>query len=339
MKGTKGSRKNAKVILEYINNNQKGVTFSEMKQDLKIVDSTLDRNLKLLLDEGRIVKNRAYYPVGANFAIPTFRMIMQGIEEEFKFFESKGEFKNEKKVGVLFDELFGAPGHPAPYNYAALPEDNDILTLEKLLDSLLDKNPESRYITGLSHFIASCFRYRSKDKKPKNVLINELSELEESLFKHDKITMLMEDGDQDKIFNSGWFSIYSVLYGKNGLDAKRIDDVLDRILKPVNSGGSQGKPVSNKDTVEDKETQEKLYNIKMAIRNVLWCEQLKNALYRKQFELFDKQFKSDNEQLIEFYGDLRRFAMEDTVPKKASRLARFVSKSLPDKKHERNIRS
>lgn len=309
----KVASKYAQKIEEYLEKNPQGATFGEIGRELKIPDSTLDRALKLLLKEGKIVKNRAYYPAGANLAIPTFRMIMQGIEEETKFFSSGGKFRDGKKLGILFDELFGTPGHPAPYRYEALPDDGEILTLQNLLSTMIEKSPENGHITGLARFVASCFRYRANNNMTiRPILITELRKIEKSLFEHDKIIALMEEYDKDKILNSAWFSVYTVLYGENGLNDKGIADVLDSILNHVKGYDSQDKSVSSRNNAEDKEPPEKLHNTKMAIRNVLWCRQLKNALYNKQLVLFKDQLSSKKEQLMEFYGDLRRYAMEDS---------------------------
>ena len=86
---------------------------------------------------------------------------------------------------------------------------------------------------------------------------------------------------------------------------------------------------------------ENLDKIRNAIRNGLWCRQLKELMFRRQFEFFQSQLGNASKPVLaDFYGDLRRFAMEDSnPPREPVDWPRSVSKPMPGEKHERNIRS
>jgi DNA-binding HxlR family transcriptional regulator len=303
--------KYSEAIFGYITKNPQGVRFNEVQNELKIASpSTVSRNLKYLVNEGRIVQiENGYYPAGADFALPTFRKIIEVITPATRVSEAGN--KPDPTVKIALEELIGMPGHPSPYQYSALPNDVDLLTLENILESIINGKISGMegFITGLAQFISGSFRNRlDNDLEINTVLVGKIRTLEELLFEREGISESLSRG---KIQDSAWYFIYTILCE---LKDKQISVILDRILTFSDKVGNGMKP-ANHEKVEDSSNismEEKLNNIKNKIRNDLWCKQLRDVLFSRQFELFQRQLsRSSNPLLADFYGDLRQYAIGD----------------------------
>ena len=311
MEKVKVNNKYTQAIEEYLEKTPQGATFGKIGRELKIPDSTLDRALKLLLKEGSIVKNRAYYPAGANLAIPTFRQLMDIMKDAAKTLRA-GQAGispiNEAKVRIALGELTGVPGHPSPYPYHALPDDSDILTLENVLEAMADGKLAGleTFTESLSQFIAGALRFRIEhDKSIPPPLVANVRGIEHKLFNGRHVLSGMESGKID----SAWMFIYGLLCDMHD---RQVGAVLDRILDYVDESRQENSKGEHlKDT-----SAENLDRIERAIRNDLWCGQLKEVMFRRQLEFFQSQLKNASRPaLADFYGDLRGFAMEDSAPR------------------------
>jgi len=256
-----------------------------------------------------IVKiGKKYYPSGADFAVPTFRKIMDVIETAVRTADTDKGKEPDPASMIALAELTGKPGHPPPYVYSALPEDRDILALECLLEYII-----SGKIAGmesfkplLSQFLLACFRFRAQNGKGiGKPLLAEVRRIEEMLFKSKEIR-----GSLSKPVipsDSAWYLIYASLCETKD---KQISAILDRILEFTEEKiknayrGNTGKK-DNPNTLG-----EELDSIKHKIQNVLWCDQLMEVLFNRQFELFQRQLRSVSIPLLaDFYGYLRWYAI------------------------------
>jgi len=312
-------RKYAEAISAFITSKPQGIGFVDMMEELTIASpSTLTRNLKILLDEGRIVRiGNLYYPSGADFAVPTFRKIMDVIMKAVRMADTVKGREPDPAAMIALGELMGTAGHPPPYKYTALLDDHDILTLEKLLVHIISgriAGMES-YVPWLSQFLMGGFRFRTQNGmgigKP---LLSEARRIEEMLFASEEIGGSLSRSA--KILDSAWYFIYAYLCEAKDM---QISAILDRILEYTDEKiksahhGNTGKK-DNPDTLG-----EEVENIRLKIRNALWCDQLMEVLFNRQFELFQRQLRSVSiPMLADFYGDLRRYAIEDRNPQSGS---------------------
>jgi len=311
LKKTVAKRKYAEAFLVFITGKPQGIGFVDMMEELKIASpSTLTRNLKILLDEDRIVKiGKKYYPSGADFAVPTFRKIMDVIEKAVRTADTDKGKEPDPAAMIALAELTGKPGNPPPYVYSALPEDRDILALERLLEYII-----SGKIAGmesfkplLSQFLLACFRFRAQNGMGINKsLLAKARRIEEMLFESEEIGGSLSS-KLANLFDSAWYFIYAFLCETKD---KQISAILDRILefteekiKSAYRGNTEKK--DNPNTLG-----EELDSIKHKIQNVLWCDQLMEVLFNRQFELFQRQLRSVSIPLLaDFYGDLRWYAI------------------------------
>ncbi|MDS0257533.1 hypothetical protein ApAK_07625 [Thermoplasmatales archaeon AK] len=307
----------ARALLEHINENPNGLRFKDLREALKIPDSTLFRNLNHLMKEGGVVKaGDLYFPSGGNIALNIFRAAMRIIEETVRlaFLAEEGEKRskssgdqdlkkrkaaelkaalaeiaddnNEKsaKLRIAFEEIVGENG----YQYNALPSDYDLLLLARLLKYSVQL-PLSKlgFEERLSYFIAGAIRYRvEREIGIKEIPVKVLRKVEEYLFENHDVLKLMEEGKKDAV----WLNVYEALCL---LKDKQIPVILDRILDKV--------------VAEEGD----LNNIKHAIRNELWCDKLRETLYNMQYKLFQHQLKhTSSPAVLKFYGDLRRMAID-----------------------------
>ncbi len=303
---TKVKPKYTKVLLKYVNEHPEGLRFKDMREALKIPDSTLSRNIDILTKEGSIVKvGNLYLPSGSDITLQTFRMAMSVIEEVVRQeYHEKNEKKHDEneKLKIALNEIVGKSGHPSPYQYYTLPSDDDLLTLIRLLKYTVSGSISGgEFEVSLSSFIARALRYRTeKGMNIKEPLVRIIREVEGNLFNERKILGSMERDDD---IDSTWLNVYESLCL---LEDKWIPVVLKRILDHA----------VNLDL-------EKLNKIKLAIRNKLWCHKLMDTLYNMQFELFQRQLKnSSNPDVSQFYGDLRRIAIDEKNTSEQSDKAR-----------------
>lgn len=291
-KKTKATNKYSGVIIEYINANPQGVRFSEVRGDRKIPDSTLARALTMLAVSGEIVKaGNKYYPVGANFAIPTFSAIMHVLDEETKSIERENNHAASARIEVALNELLGVPGHPSPYPYSSLPDNKDVLIMEELLEEIIDKKVQNlnEYLPGLARFVHACFiSMVSAKKEYSRALSAKLRSIEKKLFDSGEI---LSGLDKSQLSNEAWHEIYLTLCDLND---RQISAILDRIVEHAENANDEA-----------------LGKIKIVIRNKLWCPRLKDLICSRQFEFFNSQLqRSSQPALAAFYGDIRRYAME-----------------------------
>jgi hypothetical protein len=319
-------RKYAEAISAYITKKPQGIGFVDMMEELKIASpSTLTRNLKILLDEGRIIKiGNLYYPSGADFAVPTFRKIIEVIKKAAMMADAGRGKEPSPAAMIALGELLGTAGHPPPYKYAALPDEHDILTLEKLLVHIISgriAGMES-YMPLLSQFLTACFRFRAQNgmgvSRP---LLSEARRIEELLFEHEGIGVSLSNptrttDDEDEFKRSAWYFIYTLLCEAKDM---QISAILDRILKIPEDESGRMKRENTKKTDGTAGLEKELQSIRHKIRNILWCDQLREVIFNRQFEFFQKQIGSASMPLLaDFYGDLRRFAIEEHNPQSGS---------------------
>lgn len=318
---TKVKTKKAKEILEYISKNPKGVRFKDLKDSLKIPDSTLSRNIDLLMKEGSLVKaGNLYLPSGGDIALMLFRKAMEVIAESVKPIylaeENEKQIQNDKnqdsekakenlkplkaEIEKIKDGVNGKTEQLKIavveieggniYQYHALPSDDDLLTLIRLL-KYSTEGPMSGlgFEEWLSSFIVRAFRYRAEKRiEVKEAVVKVLREIEAHLFEKRTVFEAMGASNMDTV----WLNVYEALCLLND---KQIPTILNRILEQV-----------------EKADEGQLNNIRLAIRNELWFNKLKETLYNMQFALFQKQLdNSTNPNLSKFYGDLRRIAIDE----------------------------
>ena len=317
---TKVKTKKAKEILEYISKNPKGVRFKDLKDSLKIPDSTLSRNIDLLMKEGSLVKaGNLYLPSGGDIALMLFRKAMDVIAESVKPIylaeENEKQIQNDKnqdsekakenlkslkaeiekikdgvngkteQLKIAVEEIEGGN----IYQYHALPSDDDLLTLIRLL-KYSTEGPMSGlgFEEWLSSFIVRAFRYRAEKRiEVKEAVVKVLREIEAHLFEKRTVFEAMGAGNMDTV----WLNVYEALCLLND---KQIPTILNRIIGKV-KGADEGK----------------LNNIKRFLYNELRCDKLEDTLYNMQFELFQRQLdNSTNPYLSKFYGALRKMVMD-----------------------------
>jgi len=323
-KKTVPTGKYAEAISAFIISKPQGIGFVDMMEELTIASpSTLTRNLKILLGEGRIIKiGNLYYPSGADFAVPTFRKIIEIIRKAVTMADAGRGKEPDPAAMIALGELLGTAGHPPPYKYEALPDEHDILTLEKLLVHIISgriTGMES-YVPWLSQFLMACFRFRAQNGmgvgRP---LLSEARRIEEMLFEHEGIVVSLSnpthttDGEFGK---SAWYFIYTLLCEAKDM---QISAILDRILKIPEDESGRMKRENTKKTDGTAGLEKELQSIRHKIRNILWCDQLREVIFNRQFEFFQKQIGSASMPLLaDFYGDMRRYAIEDRNPQSGS---------------------
>jgi DNA-binding HxlR family transcriptional regulator len=293
---TKVRNKYSRVLIEYINANPQGVHFSEVQEKTKIPDSTLARTLTVLAGSGEIVKaGKKYYPVGANFAIPTFSAIMHALGEETKSIEKEKNHAASARVKIALNELLGVPGHPSPYLYFSLPDNKDILIMEEFLEAIIDRKVQNLndYLPDLARFVHACFTFRVNAKMEiPRALSAKMRDVEKQLFENDEILSMLDRGE---IGNDAWLEIYLTLCDLND---RQIADILNRIVEHAENADDEA-----------------LGKIKIVMRNNLWCPCLKDLLYNRQFEFFNRQLeKSSKPALAAFYSDIRKYAIKSGTP-------------------------
>jgi DNA-binding Lrp family transcriptional regulator len=316
-KKTVVTRKYSEAISTFITKKPQGVHFKDVQEELTIVSpSTVSRNLKFLLGEGRIVKiGKKYYPSGADFAVPTFRQIIDVIVKAVRTADTDKEKEPHPAVRIALAELMGTPGHPSPYEYFALPDERDILTLEYLLEYIISgkiTGMES-FTPGLSQFLLACFRFRARNGMEINKpLLVETRRIEKTLFEYEGIEGSLSEPAQpsdDDFRRSAWYFIYTLLCETKD---RQISDITDRILKFSEDESNKMKLENTEKRDNTARLEEELNSIKHKIRNVLWCDQLREVLFNRQFELFQKQLLSVSRPLLaDFYGDLRQYAIAE----------------------------
>jgi len=182
------------------------------------------------------------------------------------------------------------------------------------------KCDESCLPLPFSPFLLACFRFRAQngtgiDKS----LLAKARRIEEMLFESEEIGGSLSS-KLANLFDSAWYFIYASLCETKD---KQISAILDRILefteekiKSAYHGNTRKK--DNPNTLG-----EELESIRLKIRDVLWCDQLMEVLFNRQFELFQRQLRSVSIPLLAyFYGDLRWCAITKHHPQSGSGAAK-----------------
>ena len=266
-----------------------------------------------------------YLPSGGDIALMLFRKAMEVIAESVKPIylaeENEKKIQNDKnqdsekakenlkplkaeiekikdgvngkteQLKIAVEEIEGGNIYP----YHALPTDDDLLSLIRMLKystegPLSGLGVEER----LSDFIVRAIRYRAEKrievKEAVEAVVKVLRGVEEHLFEKRNVFEAMGAGNMGTV----WLNVYEALCLLND---RQIPTILNRIIGKV-KGADEGK----------------LNNIRLAIRNELWCNKLKETLYNMQFALFQRQLdNSTNPNLSKFYGDLRKMVMDSEV--------------------------
>lgn len=293
------SLKNIDRILEIVNQNPGGISFTQLKEELKksnpkVSDSTIDRALKRMIRDIQIVKfDFKYYPKEGNFVLPVFDVIMKEIEN---FLNIKADKLQEiTKLRVVLSELVGSRGYPAPYSYSEVAHPTDILYIIRLSQEIIEKYQDlSNFKMGLALFIHSHIsKQLGTNNQSKNLpreIVRELEVLEKSMFE-DVSEKMISTESIPTILNEPWYYIYRTL---SVLGSRRINEIFDTLLEKLKK-------------VEANKLDKAIETATSLINNVLWNENFCKMLYYRQAELFANQLKEypNRPELSLFFQQLR----------------------------------
>jgi hypothetical protein len=319
--------KYTKRIIEILDHDPKGMSFTEIKRTLEnpdstpdrseIRDSTLDRNLKRLIAENKISKsNKKYFPTEGDIQSQIFSDVMDEIDEAVRILHHAGASKstmiknsdvNTQKLHVALIELLGTQGQPPLYNYFKNAEKFDILSLVRLLSSIQESRlPDfAEFSFSLADFIRRCPVINGMNAD--NVLKKEIQRLEEKFFSSESIENIVVkyNGVSDEIKKTAWYAMYECLSNLNG---NYLSGILDRFIKIADPGT----PYVHNGNDDSSATIQR--RVIVLIRNELWNQPLKETLSHRQREFFEKQKeKAVNSEVSLFYHRLREIIVTDKV--------------------------
>lgn len=297
-------------VRKYISDNPNGIRFTDLKEALKMPDTTLTRNLDYIVKEGYAVRaGNLYLPPGGNIALNIFRESMRVIEESVRLahYTERGKKQsdgnankdsekqesaasgenmikvNPERLKIVVDEIAAAD-----FKYHSMPNDGDLLTLARLLKyTVMGTLTIPDIEAPLSGFIARAITYRAeRGDETKEPPVRVLREVEEYLFGAHGVLEGIEKGETDAV----WLNVYEALCRLND---RQIPVILNRILEEAEKGDHDFR------------------TIRHAIRNSLWCGKMKESLQNMQFNLFQKQLKNSTKpELSGFYSALRKMVMD-----------------------------
>jgi DNA-binding transcriptional ArsR family regulator len=142
--GNRKRRKTAaeidELIIEQIQKNPSGVTFSGIQEGTKLPPSVLSKHLKMLTEDLRIEKSdEGTYRVEGMGAYRTILKLC--IKEIDDFLGNSYDKGSEEKLKFALDELVGSPGKPVPMKlwlkYTGLADINDVAALLKFAEKII----------------------------------------------------------------------------------------------------------------------------------------------------------------------------------------------------------
>ena len=314
-------RKYSESIVEQIRLNPKGLRFSELRNELKISDATLSRNLKKLLSEGEVTKmNNKYYPLNGDLAESIFRKAMEVVHNVVRVIRYQYRKANEydiPKLKVALSEILGISKGPFYYDYHKLVDKHSLLDLEMLLKAILEgtikiEGDEYKKIDyALADFIERSLKSMGPPDKRDEWLNKEnlrlLREIEEEEFERIGVLQrVCEGSDLTQIDGSGsWISIYRSL---GYLKDNQIASVLERIVTCV-----ENLHWKESDEAIEKNIERKAHMVLYLIKNhLLQDTALKDVIRVRAYEYFVKQIQYASEpDLSSFFSELRVIAIRD----------------------------
>ncbi|MEM4067940.1 MAG: hypothetical protein QXV17_13890 [Candidatus Micrarchaeaceae archaeon] len=286
-------------IIEEVNKYPEGTTFSELRQNLKIPDSTLSRSLERLCRDQTIFKsNGKYYPSSGNFAIPTFSIAMEAVKGLlYKRIPSDLQ-ENVLKARISLSEILGSPGYAAPYPYSAIADDGDILDFVRLLKRISEFPDLKNFEFSLAQFIRIWVSIKKKKGEvPRKPIVKELEEAEKETFEKIKNNIFDKEFVW-RIQDEAWYELYEAL---SECESGRVAGIFDDLMMDLKMEWN------NSDLKAKIEVLNNLFFTKLW--NPSWCK----VIYFRQAELFQDQLKysAKKPELSLFIQNLRSMAIKD----------------------------